>query len=151
MEEHVDFEAEQAYNEYLQSLKSGKTVNKLVELPREVKLQLLSDLFTYEFQSSLKNSRTPNQSQFLGNIFPSYYAQDLISFGLQHDIPEAVRLGEQMMSQNDYQISEQMAKAVREYKFNNQDRYRKAMKSTGPIDDTSLYRKVANKSSQNPN
>lgn len=38
MEEHVDFEAEQAYNEYLQSLKSGKTVNKLVELPREVKL-----------------------------------------------------------------------------------------------------------------
>lgn len=113
MREHIDYESEKAYKEFMAAMRREKNPEKLSDLPREVKLQLLSDLFTYEFQSSLKNSRTPNQSQFLGNIFPSYYAQDLIAFGLQHDIPEAIRLGEQMMSQNDYQISEQMAMAVR--------------------------------------
>jgi len=33
------------------------------------------------------------------SIFPSFYCQDLIVFGIENNIPEAVRLGERMMSE----------------------------------------------------
>lgn len=33
-------------------------------------------------------------------IFPVFYSQDLIIFGIENDIPEAIRLGEHMISSN---------------------------------------------------
>ena len=32
------------------------------------------------------------------SMFPPFYCQDLIAFGIQNNIPESVRLGEKMMS-----------------------------------------------------
>ena len=45
--------------------------------------------------------------QFSSNesVFPSFYAQDLIVFGMENNIVEAVRLGENMMSENGYTLS----------------------------------------------
>jgi hypothetical protein len=33
-------------------------------------------------------------------VFDEFYAQDLIIFGMQHKIPEAVRLGEKILGEN---------------------------------------------------
>lgn len=33
-------------------------------------------------------------------IFNSFYSQDLIVFGIENNIPEAVRLGEHMLGEN---------------------------------------------------
>jgi hypothetical protein len=40
-------------------------------------------------------------------------------FGLENSIPEAVRLGEQMMSENGYALSQDMQKAVKNYLLEN--------------------------------
>lgn len=74
-------------------------------------------------------------------VFPAFYAQDLIAFGLEHDLVEAVRLGEKVMSENGYVLSLEMQKAVKEYTISNAERYQKAMRKTGPIDNSSLYRR----------
>jgi len=47
----------------------------------------MRDIFNIEYQDTFTN-----------DIFPAFYSQDLIIFGLEHNIPEAIRLGEQMMS-----------------------------------------------------
>lgn len=78
-------------------------------------------------------------------VFPSFYAQDLIVFGLENNSAEAVRLGEKMMSENGYVLSIEMQKAVKNYLLENGEKYQKAVKRTGPIDNTSLYRKVKSK------
>ena len=33
------------------------------------------------------------------NVFPSFYSHDLLIFGLENNIPEAIRLGEKMLSE----------------------------------------------------
>ena len=77
-------------------------------------------------------------------VFPAFYCEDLIVFGIQNDIPEAVRLGEHMMSVNGYKMnSEDLQRAVKSYILDHADSYRRAMKkTTGPIDNASLYRTV---------
>jgi hypothetical protein len=112
-----------------------KSKGKLAEdLSREEKLNLMKDVFSLEFGSAEFSS-----SQ---NVFPSFYCQDLIAFGMENNIVEAVRLGEKMMSENGYTLSVEMQKALKEYLINNGDKYQKAIKKTGPIDNTSLYRRV---------
>jgi hypothetical protein len=63
-------------------------------------------------------------------------------FGMENNIAEAVRLGEKVMSENGYTLSLEMQKALKEYLLNNSDKYQQAMKKTGPIDNTSLFRRV---------
>lgn len=53
-----------------------------------------------------------------------------------------------MMSENGYTLSLDMQKAVKTYLLNNSEKYQKAMKKTGPIDNTSLYRAVQGKRDQ---
>lgn len=101
-------------------------------LTREDKLSQMRDVFTIEFGQQFASSE---------QVFPAFYAQDLIVFGLDHNIPEAVRLGEKMMSENGYTLSLDMQKAVKHYLVDNSEKYQQAMKKTGPIDNTSLYRK----------
>ena len=66
-------------------------------------------------------------------------------FGIENDIVESVRLGEKMMSENGYTLSLDMQKAVKNYLVDNSEKYQQAMKKTGPIDNTTLYRKVSSK------
>jgi len=60
-------------------------------------------------------------------IFNSFYAMDLIVFGMQSSVPEAVRLGERMMSEMDEKLPADLAKAVKIYKINNSDKYAEAI------------------------
>lgn len=69
------------------------------------------------------------------------YCVDLISFGLENDIPEAVRLGEKAMAETGESLSFEMAKAVKEYVLKNNQRYRESARSSGPLDLTSVYKK----------
>jgi hypothetical protein len=66
-------------------------------------------------------------------------------FGMENNIAEAVRLGEKMMSENGYTLSLEMQKALKDYLLRNNDKYRQAMKKTGPIDNTTLFKRVQNK------
>lgn len=68
-----------------------------LEFSRDEKLSMMKDIFSLEFgESKFASSQS---------VFPSFYAQDLIVFGLEHDSVEAVRLGEKMMSENGYTLS----------------------------------------------
>ena len=73
------------------------------------------------------------------DIFNSFYAQDLIMFGISNNIAEAVRLGEKMLGENGDSLTFEMAKAVKEYQLNHKNSYQSAMKKTGPIDTKSVY------------
>jgi len=53
------------------------------------------------------------------DVFNKFYAEDLIVFGLQNSIPEAIRLGEHMLGENGESLSYEMAKAVKSYQMNN--------------------------------
>ena len=46
-------------------------------------------------------------------VFDAFYSQDLILFGMQNDIPEAVRLGEHMLGELGQSLPFDMAKAVK--------------------------------------
>jgi len=74
------------------------------------------------------------------DVFNKFYAEDLIVFGLQNSIPEAIRLGEHMLGENGESLSYEMAKAVKSYQMNNQMKYQGAMKNTGPINTASVYK-----------
>jgi len=72
-------------------------------------------------------------------VFVNFYSMDLIAFGMEHNIPEAVRLGEKMLSQNQFTLPKEIAKAVKQYKLQNNAKYNDAMKRTGPINTQSVY------------
>ena len=127
LSEALERRVKQLYDEY----KAAKTSSK-DEIEREDKLRLMRDLFSLEFGGSFASSE---------QVFPAFYAQDLITFGLEHDIVEAVRLGEKVMSENGYTLSLEMQQAVKDYTLANAARYHKAMSRTGPIDNSTLYRR----------
>ena len=108
-------------------------------ISREDKLALMKDVFSLEYGQQFATNE---------QVFPAFYAQDLIVFGIENNIVEAVRLGEKMMSDNGYILSTEMQKAVKQYLINNAESYQRAIKRTGPIDNTSLYRKVQSKRDQ---
>ena len=74
-------------------------------------------------------------------VFSAVYCIDLISFGLQNDIAEAVRLGEKAMAETGESLPFEMAKAVKEYVLKNNQRYRESARLSGPLDLASVYAK----------
>jgi len=70
------------------------------------------------------------------SVFDSFYAQDLMVFGMAKNVPEAVRVGEKMMAENGASLSFEMARAVKNYQLNHGKAYQEAMKRTGPIANT---------------
>lgn len=92
-----------------------------------------------------------NESDFASSqaVFPAFYAQDLIIFGIENDIVEAIRLGEKVMSQNGYVLDREIQKSVKQYLLNNSEKYNAAIKRTGPIDNASLYRRIQSKREEN--
>ncbi len=95
----------------------------------------MRDIFAVEFGNEFASSES---------LYPSFYSQDLIVFGLENKIAEAVRLGEKMMSENGYTLSREMSMAVKNFLLDHQSQYAEAIKRTGPIDNSSLYRKASN-------
>tara|TARA_B110000285_G_C15022109_1_gene562156 strand:- start:68 stop:424 length:357 start_codon:yes stop_codon:yes gene_type:complete len=74
------------------------------------------------------------------DVYNKFYAEDLIVFGMQNNISEAVRLGEHMLGENGESLSYDMAKAVKSYQANHNVKYQEAMKATGPINTSSVYK-----------
>jgi hypothetical protein len=75
-------------------------------------------------------------------IFNSFFSEDFIVFGMQNNIPEAVRLGEFLLSEQNYTLSLDLQKALRNYKLREGEKYREAIKRTGPIDSQKIYKNI---------
>lgn len=76
--------------------------------------------------------------------FPAFYALDLIQFGLKREIPAAIRLGELLLTENCANHSQavmpkELARAVKDYMLENQEKYLAAAQFTGPINNTQIY------------
>ena len=56
----------------------------------------MRDLFSMELGEQFINSADINHE----TNFPAFYAQDLIRFGIQRDVPGAIRLGEILLVEN---------------------------------------------------
>lgn len=76
----------------------------------------------------------------LMDVFNTFYAEDLVAFGLENNVPVAVRLGEKMYSENNQAIPQVLAGAIKNYKLHHASSYQEAMKRTGPIDTEKAYR-----------
>lgn len=126
----LEQKVKQQYNEFKQAATSTKGAAE--NFTREQKLSLMRDVYAAELGAGSFAS--------VEQVFPAFYAQDLIVFGLEHDCVEAVRLGEKVMSENGYVLSLELQKAVKAYTVANSEKYQKAIKKTGPIDNASLYR-----------
>ena len=57
------------------------------KMSREDKIKIIEQAISIEGHDSKQEA-----------VFTSFYAQDLITFGIENKIGEAVRLGEQMLS-----------------------------------------------------
>lgn len=73
-------------------------------------------------------------------VFSTFYCHDLISFGMKHNIPEAVRLGEKMVGDNGDSLPFELAKRVKQWMLTHNMQYQEAMKRTGPINTSSVYK-----------
>jgi len=50
--------------------------------------------------------------------------EDLIAFGVKHDLPEAVGIGEKLLSESGEAMPYHLAKAVKTYSLLNNEKYR---------------------------
>jgi len=66
-------------------------------------------------------------------VFTSFYAEDLIAFGIQNKIAEAIRLGEKMLSDLGEPIPVSLAQSAKYFKLAHATNYAEASKLTGPI------------------
>ena len=79
--------------------------------------------------------------RFQSTSFPTFYAQDLVSFGLSNNLPEAIRLGEHVLALEGQKLPKHLQKAVRNYLLSeaNGQRYRQSAQLTGLQDSASIY------------
>ena len=61
---------------------------------------------------------------------------------MQNNIPEAVRLGEKMLAENGESLSAELAQAVKSYQLDHNQSYMDAMKRTGPISTSNVYKNL---------
>ena len=129
------------YREYL-----DKRERNLIDDPSNIaddtKVRLMRELLSVQLGEEFINSSDSNTD----TSFPAFYALDLIEFGIKKDMPGAIRLGEMLLAENcaedpEAKIPSELSAAVRNYLFENQDRYRSAIKQTGPLNSTALYHK----------
>jgi hypothetical protein len=84
-----------------EQFKAASAKNTDGEFSREDKLSLMKDIYSREIGT---------EGEFASSqaVFPAFYAQDLIIFGIENDIVEAIRLGEKMMSENGYVLDREI-------------------------------------------
>jgi hypothetical protein len=122
----IDSRIHELYLEYRNEL----VPQDIQQIEREDKLTIMRDVLSLEFGSAFANPTT---------VFSAFHAQDLIIFGLENNIAEAVRLGEQMTSEIGETLSRELAMEVKNYLLENSEKYREVMRTRGPIDNASLY------------
>lgn len=87
-------------------------------------------------------------AHFTEKKIPSNVGVDLLIFGLENNLAEAVRLGEDLIAVNEEQVPSHLARKVRQFTMSNSEQYKEAMKSTGPINNTKIYQKAAKATAQ---
>ena len=58
---------------------------------------------------------------------------DLIEFGIAHNVPDAVRLGENLSGLNNEDIPDYLLNRLNQYKLKNADKLRERIQHTGPM------------------
>jgi len=61
------------------------------------------------------------------------FGTDLVEFGIAHDIPDAVRLGENIAGINNEQVSDDLTERLKQYSIKNSQRLREGIQFTGPM------------------
>lgn len=61
------------------------------------------------------------------------FGTDLLQFGIAHDIPDAVRIGENMAGLNDEDVPDHVKDKLREYILDNSAKLRERINVTGPM------------------
>jgi hypothetical protein len=92
----------------------------------------------------MKNALAVDGDDEFGSSGPlsTFYAQDLIRFGIRHNFPDAVRAGEKLMLETGEKLPREVAMSVKNYMLKHSDAYysREAMERSGPLDSAALYR-----------
>ena len=111
---------QRAYIEQLYQQWQGQTTAEFVS--REQKIEFMRNALSLQLGE-----------QFTSSAFPTFYALDLISFGVQRKQPAAVRLGEKLLAEQGGRMPKALATEVRNYLLDasNQQQYRKAIKTQG--------------------
>lgn len=119
MKEMLEKEIFEAYIDYQRDLL--KTADK------EVSEQNLdhSDQHKIDFVRKIFGVMEPKQLDNFGT--------ELLLFGITHNIPDAVRLGENIAGLNNEHISEDVEKMLKQYSIDNSDRLRERIQFTGPM------------------
>ena len=98
----------------------------------------MRDVFAVQLGEGFVNTEAERSD----SSYPAFYAQDLIRFGLQKEIPAAVRLGELLMAEycpSDARMPQELSRAVKDFMLEHQDKYQAAARFTGPINATQIY------------
>lgn len=83
-------------------------------MPDEVKVRLMRDVMHVELGEHFVNSDAHKSD----SSFPAFFALDFIKFGLERQIPVAIRLGELLLADHcpsDAKMPAELARAVKEY------------------------------------
>lgn len=77
---------------------------------------------------------------------PSFYALDLVRFGLKQNNADAIRLGERALSEQGERMPRELAMGVKNFLLDaqNNKEYREAMHRSGPLNSTKLYEQKGN-------
>lgn len=114
----------EAYIEYQRTLlkeadASQSDSSSAVNLPDEHKINMIRSIFGVVEPGRINN-----------------FGTDLLEFGLTHDIPDAVRIGESLVGM-DYienaNVSDALLKRLKAYKLKNSDKLRERIQHTGPM------------------
>lgn len=61
------------------------------------------------------------------------FGTDLLIFGIKHDLPDAVRIGENLSALNDEDVPEHVKEMLQNYILENSKRLRESINFTGPM------------------
>jgi len=101
--EQLELRIQNDYNNYLEGRKEA---TKTRNVSSEEKIDLVRSILQVQFGEDFGS---------ISAHFPPFYFQDLVAFGIENNIPEAVRLGEHMMSTVGHKMPRDMAMAVKNY------------------------------------
>lgn len=84
---HEKEQLDKMYEHYLQNHEAGTTKDQK-SLSDTQKIRFIEDVLAIKFGA-----------EFTSETVPAYYALDLVQFGVQNKNPDAIRLGERILSQ----------------------------------------------------
>jgi len=147
--ERTMIQLEQAYTHTLENSKTNTSLkrphekdleNEIFEAYLEYQRNLLKQLDYGTGSNFESNKSDEHKIKVIRNVFgvmePGRMANvgsDLIEFGISHNIPDAVRIGENLSGLNDEDVSEDLLNRLHRYKLQHADDMREAINTSGPM------------------